>query len=604
MPIFKSKHPDITVPDDITIWEWLFGDDSPYSPLNKWPEEQLAGYTDGATKERLSWHEVKEAAVHISTALVERYGLRPGQTVSLFSRNTIWYPVTLFAAMRVGGVVSGASPAYNVDEMTYALRTADARFIATHPTSIGVARQAARNVGIPKSHIFLLEGELDGYTTVRDLIRLGRGESREAGGEGWQRQTPAFALPGGKTNREVCALLSFSSGTTGLPKAVMIAHSNVIAQAMQIEPLTPADHKKVLGVLPMFHITGIVHSMHLPVAINAEVIMLPAFTMESMLDAIVEYQIKELLLVPPILIRLVRDPIVDRYDLSCVTRISSGAAPVSPEILELLQRRFPGSGFKQGYGMTESCSCITAHPPWAYDYRNAHTVGTIVANTEVKLLRAHDDDDDEDSRGGEEEVLADVGEPGEILARGPQVVMGYLGNAAATRATFDADGWLHTGDQGVMDARGFLAVTDRIKELIKVKGVGVAPAELEDLLLGHPAVEDCAVLAVPDDRAGERPKAYVVPSTTKAKTGLTGGSTAGGDGSGADDDDRLRAAGLDIIAYVERRKARDKWVKEVEFVDEIPKSASGKILRRVLRDRAKKGPVGVVVRAQDGRPKL
>lgn len=490
--------------------------------------------------------------------MVRNYGLEPQQTLSLFSRNTIWYPVTLFAAVRAGAIVSGASPAYNVEEMTYALRTARARFIATHPTSIGVAAEAAANVGIPKAHIFLLEGDLDGYTTVRDLIRLGESY-------GAQGQVPVCPVPAGKQNKDVCAFLSFSSGTTGLPKAVMISHQNVIAQALQMIPLTPPDHNKVLCVLPLFHITGIVHAVHLPVAINAEVIMLPAFTMPSMLATVAAHRIRELLLVPPLLIRLVRDPVVARYDLSCVRRFSCGAAPVSDEILALLRDKFPGTGFKQGYGMTESCSCITAHPLSAQgDFVRARTVGTIVPSTEVRLVRAD----------GRE---AGVGEPGEILARGPQVVMGYLGNERATAETFDAEGFLHTGDQGVIDEDGFVTITDRIKEMIKVKGIGVAPAELEDLLLGHPKVEDCAVLGVSDEWAGERPKAYVV---------LKPGVAAGED------------VGLDLLQYVRESKVRHKWIREVEFTDEIPKSASGKILRRVLRDQEKKGVRGVVVKSE------
>lgn len=547
------------VPTDVTVWEWLFDENAPSSPLSRFAAQDLAGYVDAHTKERLSWRDVRDNATYISTALVRRYGFQPQQTLSLFSRNTIWYPVTLFAAVRVGGVVSGASPAYNVEEMTYALRTAKAQFIATHPTSIQVAAEAARNVGIPKDRIFLLEGELDGYTTVQDLIRIGKSYGPSA-------QAAAFRIPRGKKNKEVCAFLSFSSGTTGLPKAVMIAHQNVIAQALQMIPLAPADLKKVLCVLPLFHITGIVHAMHLPVAINAEVVMLPSFTMPSMLDAIVEYQIRELLLVPPLLIRLVRDPVVDRYDMRCVRRFSSGAAPVSDEILALLRDKFPGTGFKQGYGMTESCSCITATPLGEQGgFARARTVGTLVGSTEVKLVK-------ED--GGE----AGVNEPGEIWARGPQVVMGYLDNEEATREAFDRDGFLHTGDQGVIDAEGFITITDRIKELIKVKGVGVAPAELEDLLLGHPKVEDCAVLATADERAGERPKAYIV---------LKPGNEAS------------QAVWLDILQFVQQRKARVKWIRELEFTDEIPKSASGKVLRRVLRDREKRGAQnGVVVKSE------
>lgn len=344
----------------------------------------------------------------------------------------------------------------------------------------------------------------------------------------------------------------------------MIAHQNVIAQCLQVLQITPSDLTRILAVLPSFHITGLVHALHLPVLINAEVIMLPSFTMKSMLDTVVEYQLKDLLLVPPILIRMVRDPLVDNYDLSFLRRFSSGAAPLSEEIIQLLKREFPQTGFKQGYGMTESCSCITAHPPAFFDYRYAHAVGTICASTTVKIMK-------------EDGTEAGIGEPGEILAKGPQIVMGYLNNDKATRETFDDDGYLHTGDQGSIDDEGVITILDRIKEMIKVKGIGVAPAELEDLLLGHPSVEDCAVLGVQDDYSGEVPKAYIVPKP------------------GRDTDQEL---GRELIRWVLERKVKHKAVKEIEFIDAIPKSASGKILRRVLRDKERSEQHGVVVREE------
>lgn len=303
--------------------------------------------------------------------------------------------------------------------------------------------------------------------------------------------------------------------------------------------------------------------------------------MESMLSTIVEYQISEILSVPPIIIRLLQDPIVSKYDLSHVKRFSSGAAPISGEILQKLQDRFPWTGFKQGYGMTESCSCITAHPPEKQSYKYAQRGGMIVANTEVKVIHT--------------ETGKEVGyeEEGEILARGPQIVMGYLNNEKATKETFDEEGWLHTGDVGYMDREGFIVITDRIKEMIKVKGIAVSPAEIEDLLLGHPAVEDVGVTSVPDDYAGEKPKAYVVLKSAAR------GQLSTGEG--------VVAVGRELIEYVKAKKVRHKWVVEVEFLEEVPKSASGKILRRVLRDREKnkrEGEKRLVVRDEKERAKL
>lgn len=200
------------MPRDLTTWQWLF-EHPTYSPLHRYPEAELGGYHDAVTKEQLNWREVKENSTHLSTALVKKYNLQTGDTVALFSQNTIWYPVAMHATLRVGGRISGASPAYNVEEMTYALKTADAKFLLTHPNSMEVATQAAKAAGIPRERLFLLEGELEGYTTVKELIEWGRKQ-----GEGGQ--VDYFRIPEGKTNFDVCGFLSFSSGTTGLPKAV------------------------------------------------------------------------------------------------------------------------------------------------------------------------------------------------------------------------------------------------------------------------------------------------------------------------------------------------------------------------------------------------
>ncbi|KAJ6015956.1 hypothetical protein N7540_010547 [Penicillium herquei] len=551
--IFTSTHPSVTIPEDLTIWDWLF--ESQSSPLQQNVSSGLGGFTNAITQERVRYDEIKNYATFISTALVRKFHFSAGQTIALFSPNTVWYPVTMFATTRIGGMISGASPAYNIEEMTYALKTSDAKIFDN---------------GISRDRIILLEGTQEGFETIHDLIAFGRNIQHDD-------QVPSLKIKKGESNKDLCGFLSFSSGTTGLPKAVMISHHNVIAQCLQVTQLTPKDHKKILAVLPLFHITGLVHQMHLPVLRNAEVYMLPAFNMKDMLDTVVKHQISELLLVPPIIIRLLRDPIVKEYDLSHIRRFSSGAAPLSAEVLQELQRRFPNTGFKQGYGMTESCSCITAHPAEKSTYEYAHRVGSIVANTEVKII-----DPDTGSELG-------YNEPGEILARGPQIVMGYLNNDKATRETFDSQAWLHTGDVGFIDHEGFITITDRIKEMIKVKGIAVAPAEIEDLLLGHPSIDDVAVGAIPDDYTGQRPKAYVVlkPEISRGK-----------------DQDAIVALLQDVVQYVQNNKVRHKWVTEVELVGEIPKSASGKILRRVLRQLEQGDGKGRVIVRRDRSSKL
>ena len=201
-----------TVPAQLSVWEYLF--ESPrYSPLQKYGPGLLGGYTNAVTRARLNWAQVKDAATYISTALVKKYGLQEGETVLLFSQNTIWYPVTMLAATRAGGKICGASPAYGVEEMTHALKVADAKFLFTVPDSIKIATEAAKNARIPLSRIFLIEGTLDGFTTLQDLMAIGK----TFGSNG---QSPYYHIPRGKVNGEICGFLCFSSGTTGLPKAV------------------------------------------------------------------------------------------------------------------------------------------------------------------------------------------------------------------------------------------------------------------------------------------------------------------------------------------------------------------------------------------------
>ncbi|KAK5116344.1 hypothetical protein LTR85_009316 [Meristemomyces frigidus] len=570
MVVWKSPHPDLEeIPEDVTTWQWAF-EHPRHSPVIYAPRSDLGSYVNAITKERLDFVDVKEKATYLSTALVRDYGLSPGDTVSLFSTNSIWYPVAMWATVRAGGRVNGASPAYNADEMAYALRTASTKILFTLASSLDVAVAAAEKVGLPRTHMFLLEGAgKNGFKSLNDLIA--RGANITA--------SPPYSIPSGQSNKDVCGYLNFSSGTTGLPKAVMLSHHNIIAQCHQLRQLqlvSPGQRYRIMAVMPLFHITGLVRFCHYPVFMNGDGVMLPSFTMDSMLQTIVDYEIEELILVPPIIIRVVRDSVVDKYmpDLQrIVKRWSSGSAPIAPEIIHLLMKKFPNTGFRQGYGATESTACISCHPPTHYDYKYAHTAGLACANTILKVI---------DLENPSREL--GPGATGEVCAKGPQIAMGYLDNPTATAETFK-DGWLHTGDVGHIDADGLIHIEDRIKEMIKVKGQQVPPAELEDLLLGHEAVEDCAVLGIQDVYAGERPKAYVVLKENVRPT---------------------EEVGTRLLRFVKEKKVRYKWITEIEFTDAIPKSPTGKLLRRVLkaRDREKNRVTGLCVRSKVERARL
>ncbi|ATY58888.1 4-coumarate-ligase 2 [Cordyceps militaris] len=549
--VFKSGQAAISYPQDQTVWHWLFA--SGRADPSTTSAASPPGFTDVTTQRHLTFAQVETYATHLSSALVRSHGLRAGDVALIFSKNSIYFPVAALAAVRAGGIACGASPDYTAAELAHTLRLSRARFLFVGPEVLATALAAAAACALPADNIFLIDGRRgDAVRGVDELIVQGS----RAG------EVPAWTLPPGTTNREVCAYYGFSSGTTGLPKAVMISHANVIAQCLQMQPITLPDHDKFLAALPFYHITGLIHQFHLPILLRANVFVLPKFSLELALRTIAEYKIVEVLFVPPIVIRVVREPeLVGKYDLSHVRRFSSGAAPLSQEILTALEKMFPGTGFKQAYGMTESCSVVTSHVPANYDYRYAFKVGQLVGSTELRLV---------DPDTGRE---CGVDTPGELWVRGPQVTMGYLDNPTATAETFDADGYLHTGDIGMMDAEGFVSITDRIKDMIKVKGVSVAPAELEDLLLGHPLVKDTAVCGIADDRAGERPKAYVVLQDTAPSA---------------------EEAGKALLEFVRSNKARHKWIVEVEVVNTIPKSAAGKILRRKLRDRSAIESVAVV----------
>ena len=361
----------------------------------------------------------------------------------------------------------------------------------------------------------------------------------------------AKATPGAKPARvEVdpgdIAVLPYSSGTTGQMKGVMLSHRNLVANIEQAWTSMPLDEEdRLVGLLPFFHSYGQTVVLNMGLAKGSTIVTMQRFDLDGLLEIVERHRITWLHIVPPIVLALATAPQLDEHDTSSLKMVVSGAAPLDAELLIRAEERI-GAPIRQGYGLTEVS-------PVSHKSRYAEvaetppgSVGPLIPNTEARLV---DPDTGEDVAEGTE---------GEIWIRGPQVMRGYLNNPEATSATITADGWLRSGDIGRVDENGYFFIVDRLKELIKYKGYQVPPAELEAVLVSHPKVKDAGVIGVPMEDGGEAPKACVV-----AADGLETG---------------------ELMAYVAERVAPYKRIREVELVDEIPKSASGKILRRLLRD--------------------
>jgi acyl-CoA synthetase (AMP-forming)/AMP-acid ligase II len=344
----------------------------------------------------------------------------------------------------------------------------------------------------------------------------------------------------------------------------MLTHRNLVANVAQTRALIDLqEDEKIIAVLPFFHIYGLTVLMNQGLQWGATVVTLPRFELEDFLRTIQEHKITRAFVAPPILVAFAKHPLIDQYDLSSLRSILSGAAPLDEQLALAVEQRLrkgadTGVTVAQGYGMTElsPVSHTTPdegrEPPGSEGYQVPKgSVGFAIPNTECRLV---------DPSSGED---AAEGDRGELWIRGPQVMKGYLNNEKATKETVDADGWLHTGDVAIVDEHGVYTVVDRVKELIKYKGYQVAPAELEAVLLGHPEIADAAVIGVPEKESGEElPKAFVV---------RTPGSELSEDA---------------VIAYMTERVAPHKKIRFVEFIDAVPKSAAGKILRKDLKARA------------------
>lgn len=521
MKIHESQFPPVEL-TDVTLVQYL---------LDCWADFKQDDLTkrtavvDGATGQTLSYTDLKDHIFCFAGGLQAR-GITQQDIVAIMSPNMLEYPVAMLGTIACGAVVTPVNPLFGATELSHQLSNSDAKAIFAHALFAETALQVATELGIELVIVFGNQEEIPGTTSYQEMLAA----------------DPLAQLPG--ISPDAVALVAYSSGTTGLPKGVMLTHRNLVINLEQCRANMTTEYEAIIAVLPFFHVYGFQVLLNASFAMGKKLVSLPRFDLESFLQITTEHKAKRLYLVPPIVLALAKHPLVDNYDLSSLEIIFSGAAPLSKEVETMAKNRL-GVHVVQGYGMTELSPVSHMCPD---DFDKPGSIGKLVPNTECRIV---------DPASGQD---VDIGEEGEIWIKGPQVMLGYLNNEEATKATIDEDGWLRTGDIGYVDQEGDYFITDRLKELIKYKGFQVPPAELEALLLTHPAVADAAVVGYPDEEAGELPKAFLVAKPDTSPTEQ------------------------EIKDFVAENVVGYKKVHMVEFIDEIPKSQAGKILRRMLKE--------------------
>ena len=428
---------------------------------------------DGPSGRSYTGAEVVASVRGVAAGLAER-GIAKGDVVALYMPNLPEYALAFHGVCAAGAVNTTANPLYTARELTHQLEDSGARMLITVPPFGDTAREAAAATGIEEIYVV---GEAEGAKPFSELIA-----------------DPDAAPDVSYDPREDLAVLPYSSGTTGLPKGVMLTHHNLVANLCQVQGAMPAEPDDVLiAVLPFFHIYGQTVIMNLGLRTGSKVVTMPRFDLDQFLSLISEHGVTRAFVVPPIAIALAKHPAVAEADMSSVRLILSGAAPLGAELADAVAERV-GCPVMQGYGMTELSPVSHMVDP-ARSKGRGGKIGPAVADTESRVV---------DPETGED------ADRGELWVRGPQVMKGYLNNDEATAATIDSEGWLRTGDIAVVDEDGYFEIVDRLKELIKYNGFQVPPAELEGILMTHPSINDAAVIGIPDDDCGELPKAFVV----------------------------------------------------------------------------------------------
>lgn len=513
-----------------------------------WQDAALAekvAIRDGSTGETRTFSDYHSRMSSIASALKIEYRLKPDETVALFSLNNVDYLPICLAVGLCGSKVTPINPLFTANELSKILVSSESRILFAHAKLLPIALEAARSAPCVEHIVVIPDVRLEAVLPegVEHLKSLSEYENVE---------DSHYHVSDPKNHPW---LLPYSSGTTGLPKGCMLSHSNMVVNLLQFDGVEKRDflqEHKLISPLPFFHIYGMMASLLYCGWRGQEIItMSDRFDIERFCQLVQENKPQRAHLVPPIILGLAKHPIIDNYDMRSLEMIISAAAPLGKDTVEAVQKRL-NLEIKQAWGMSELSPLGTA----AADLdRRVGSIGRLLPSTIGKVI---------DAETGES---LGSNKPGELCIKGPQVMMGYFNDIEKTKECLSDDGWLRTGDLAYYDEDDFFYITDRIKELIKVRGFQVAPAELEGLILRNEHVQDVAVVQVPDEASGELPRAYVVLAPSAEATEVT--------------EEYLKD-------WVKERVAPHKRIDGgVVFTEKIPKSASGKILRRILREEVK-----------------